>query len=155
MKRVNRESKFKVGDEVWCELNGPFTAYRHVMHPGKVEEVIEERENFRYLIYLTYFERRFKTSFDTFDEYKIFHPEMMVPFDEKLHEGDAFWFKVVNRKVDGLLVEGGKEVYLKGIFIKITKDQQVECLFDPCDARENWEKTTVPKENVYRNKDYY
>lgn len=104
--------------------------------------------------YLTHFERRFKTSFDIFDEYKIFHPEMMVPF-ENPQEGDAFWFKVVKRKVDGLLVEGGKEVYLKGIFIKTTKDQQVECLFDPCDARENWEKTTVPKELVYRNKDYY
>lgn len=148
MKR-GRESKFKVGDVVWCELDGEYVSYRHVMHPGKVEEVIEDGETFKYKIHLTLFERKFKSSFDVFCEYKIFHPEVMIPFGDDLKKGSAFWFKVDKRKVDGQLVDGG-EVFLKGIVQEITKNQ-VECLFDPCEVRERWETTYIPRDNVFRN----
>jgi hypothetical protein len=153
MKREREEvPKFKVGDKVWCEVDGEYTSYRHLMHPAIVEKVIdEEGMKFRYLIHLTLFEREFPTSIDTVEEYKIFAPESMVPFPNP-KKNEAIWFKMEKRMVDGQLVDGkdGGEVYCKGIVQKVTKDQ-VECLFDPCHIKERWETTIIPRGNVYRN----
>lgn len=142
--KKGRESKFKVGDKVWCELDGQYTSYRHVMHPAVVEKVIDEEGNkYRYLIHLTLFDRENSTAFDTVEEYKIFYPESIAPLaNPKKHEG--IWFKVENRVVDG------GEVFLKGIVQEITKNH-VKCLFDPCKIRETWEPITIPRDNVFRN----
>lgn len=147
--REERVPKFKVGDKVWCELDGEYTSYRHVMHPAVVEKVIdEEGTKFRYLIHLTLFDRENSTAFDTVEEYKIFSPESIVPLaNPKKHE--AIWFKVEKRVVDGQLVDGG-EVFLKGIVQEITKNH-VKCLFDPCKIRETWEPITIPRDNMFRN----
>ena len=147
MKRGRRPSKFKVGDVVWGKLNGQYSSYRNIMHPGKVEEVIDNGLEFTYKVYLTHFERQYATSFDVFTEYQIFCPEAIVPFKDPKY-GDVIWFEVEKRMVDGELVDWGN-VYLKGIVIKTDSSDELKCLFDPCEQRESWKEIVIPRANAF------